>query len=303
MLQDNAVIDRACLPADHSETSDSVPECGGLVTLLELLRFYADRFSFATRLLSDLLFPLSIEKSTPKWMRPIPIPGVGIAKNMRLDGAEVREKLEKMKGALADCDVPVSIQHISQLIAKTSSEHPVTFEDVLGLQDNIDRELRTRIFFTVPYGRREAFDEPRKGWEAIIGKFRDAADDVEEMNKCFALSRYTAAVFHSLLVVEHGLVALGKYIGVTDPKPGWDATSKKLKAIVQGGRTSLPAGLDFNFLDQTNSRVESMKMAWRNRVNHAGGRLFVEKSGFTDFASEEVILACRSFMRHLAEGL
>jgi hypothetical protein len=29
----------------------------------------------------------------------------------------------------------------------------------------------------------------------------------------------------------------------------------------------------------------------------------VEKTGFKDSSAEEVIIACRSFMRHLAEGL
>jgi hypothetical protein len=122
------------------------------------------------------------------------------------------------------------------------------------------------------------------------------------MNKCFALSRYTAAVFHSLLVAEHGVVKLGIHLGVTDPKPGWDATDKRLNWLLNN-RASVPADLDFNFLEQTKARLDSMKLAWRNKVNHAAGRLMIEKSGFTDFAAEEVIIACRSFMRHLAAGL
>jgi hypothetical protein len=46
-----------------------------------------------------------------------------------------------------------------------------------------------------------------------------------------------------------------------------------------------------------------MKLAWCNKVNHAAGRLMIEKTGFTDVSAEEVIIACRSLMRHLAEGL
>ena len=40
------------------------------------------------------------------------------------------------------------------------------------------------------------------------------------MNKCFALCRYTASMFHALQVAEWGAIKLGDYIGVTDPKKG-----------------------------------------------------------------------------------
>jgi len=105
------------------------------------------------------------------------------------------------------------------------------------------------------------------------------------------------------LVVEHGILRLGRYIGVSDPKPGWDATSNKLKSVIHGGRQQVSSGIDYTFLEQVNSRVESMKMAWRNKVNHAAGRLTIETSGFNDFSVEEINLACRSFMRLLAERL
>jgi hypothetical protein len=93
----------------------------------------------------------------------------------------------------------------------------------------------------------------------VIERFPDCQDDIEEMNQCFALARYTASVFHSLLVVEHGLIALGHHIGVSDPKPGSDATYKELNRLVSN-RAAIPANLDFNFLEQTKSRLDSMKM-------------------------------------------
>jgi hypothetical protein len=174
--------------------------------------------------------------------------------------------------------------------------------DALNLLQTIERELTGRVFLSVPYDRCKAFSKPLEGWQHLLDVFPDAQEDIEEMNKCYALSRYTAAVFHSLLVVEHGLIRLGHYIGVTDPKLGWDATYKRLSWLLNN-RASVPPDLDFNFLEQTKARLDSMKLAWRNKVNHAAGKLQIEKTGFTDFAAEEVIIACRSFMRHLAEGL
>lgn len=110
-------------------------------------------------------------------------------------------------------------------------------------------------------------------------------------------------MFHSLLVVEHGLIALGNHIGVSDPKPGWDATYRELDRLIRNRSALTGQHLNFNFLEQTKARLDSMKLAWRNKVNHAAGRLVIEKTGFSDVSAEEVIIACRSFMRHLAEGL
>ncbi|HEX4771323.1 MAG TPA: hypothetical protein VH351_10850 [Bryobacteraceae bacterium] len=175
-------------------------------------------------------------------------------------------------------------------------------EHVESLIGTISRELQSQIFLSVRDGRREFYSNPTKDWERSIERFPDAQEDIEEMNKCFALSRYSASVFHSLLVVEHGLIALGHHIGVTDPKPGWDATYKRLSWLINN-RASMPPDLNYDFLEQTKVRLDSMKHAWRNKVNHAAGKLVIERTGFSDVSAEEVIVACRSFMRHLAEGL
>jgi hypothetical protein len=76
------------------------------------------------------------------------------------------------------------------------------------------------------------------------------------------------------MVIEGGLLVLGKRLGVTDPKEGWDATCKKLEAMVKAGRAANTSRLDFAFLEQLNVCTQAMKHAWRNKVNHAAGRLF-----------------------------
>jgi hypothetical protein len=147
------------------------------------------------------------------------------------------------------------------------------------------------------------YSAPLNGWEDIVSKFPDVQDDIEEMNKCFALSRYTASVFHSLLVIEGGLIVLGKRLGVTDPKEGWDATCKKMELILKAGHPANTSGLDFAFIEQTNVATQAIKQAWRNKVNHAAGRLAIMKTGFADYIAEEIMHATRAYMRILAHGL
>jgi len=158
------------------------------------------------------------------------------------------------------------------------------------------------VFLAVPLERRDIFAQPIKGWDTVISAFPETQEDVEEMNKCYALSRYAAAVFHSLLVVEHGLIRLGERLSVKDKKVGWDSTYNTLTSLLKN-RESVPENLDFGLLEQIKARLDSMKLAWRNKVNHAAGRLAVESTGFTDISAEEVIVACRSFMRLLAERM
>jgi hypothetical protein len=112
-------------------------------------------------------------------------------------------------------------------------------------------------------------------------------------------------VFHSLLVVECGVIHLGTYLEVTDPKRGWDATCKKLDSLVDGGRNKLPQKFarHFEFLEQTNQCVQTMKHAWRNKVNHVDGKLVVLKPDFAPDVAEEIMVASRGFMRRLATEL
>ncbi len=166
-------------------------------------------------------------------------------------------------------------------------------------------ELATKLLLQLPSSKKEWFENPAKNWEKVIERFPDSVSEIEEMGKCFALSRYGAAVFHSLLVVESGLIELGKVLGVTDPKAGWDATTRKLSDLVQGGHAKYPASLTISFAvcEQINQKAQTMKHAWRNKVNHVAGKLAVIRSDFAPDIAEEIIIATRGFMRTLATDI
>jgi hypothetical protein len=64
-------------------------------------------------------------------------------------------------------------------------------------------ETDDTIFFTLSPGEADFYKNPNRGWELAIDRFA-IRGDVEEASKCFALSRYSAAVFHSVQAVETG---------------------------------------------------------------------------------------------------
>jgi hypothetical protein len=151
----------------------------------------------------------------------------------------------------------------------------------------------------------ELYRDPRLGWGEIIKRFPDTVIDIEETSKCFALSRYAAAVFHSIQVVEVGLIELGKLIGVADPRSGWTATTNQLQRIIKKGheaRTPFEQQ-HFAFLEQVHGTIEALKNAWRNKVSYAQARLTLLTTDFSPDVAEEVLYATRAFMRRLADEL
>ena len=229
-----------------------------------------------------------------------------ITKSGRKSGIKV------MKGIYRECvelELMASAKTAEKIIRlykdKTSSYREQTAL-VDELKERITDELEGHFFLSMSPSEADRYDNWDKDWAEILTRFGEATRDVEEMNKCFALSRYTASMFHALHVAEWGSICLGDFIGVTDPKKGWGPTAKKLRELVDGGHSSLPATLTgkFEFLEQMNREIDSMVLAWRHKVDHAANHLaIVPNTDFTPDIAEHIIGAVRIFMQRLLEGI
>lgn len=210
----------------------------------------------------------------------------------------VRPKCEEV-------DLDGAVDQIDRVLSFLQQEN-ITFrqlsESLSELRNRIRDQLKRIQFFYVPQERVKYYAEPMKGWEKIIEKWGETTSDIEEASKCLALGRYAATIYHSLQIVEIGLVALGGLIGVSDPKSGWAAVTSALKKIVE---KPYPQRTDFEkqhsaFLEQVQGTAEALKNAWRNKISHAQGRLFLLSSDFSAEVAEEILVTSRSFMRRLA---
>lgn len=172
------------------------------------------------------------------------------------------------------------------------------------LERYIDEAKSVTLLYLAPK-EAEYYEKPRQGWEEVIARFPETVSDVEEARKCFALSRYAAAIFHALHVVESCLIELGSFIGVSDPQSGWTAVSHHLAAILKKNYKELTEFERTNrpFLEQVYGTVEGLKNAWRNKVSHTHGKLTLITVDFTPEIAEEILFATRSFARRLADGL
>ena len=203
---------------------------------------------------------------------------------------------------------PASIATLNKIVAEFEKDG-CKWKDVHRFsQECLGRlidEAGSTEFFALTVRESSLFKNPREGWNASITRFPSIVDDVVEVSKCFALSRYSAAVFHSVQIVEAGLIELDTFIGVSDPRSGWTAVSKALDAIVQKpykDRTRFEKR-NFEFLEQMQGTVLALKNAWRNKISHVQGRLVVMSTEFSPEIAEEIMFATRAFIRRLAEGI
>jgi hypothetical protein len=199
-----------------------------------------------------------------------------------------------------ELDLAASAATIRKLRAALKKPNPLSTDVnplTIELGGRLYDEMGGRHFWALTISETAYYRNPHKGWEEAIAKFPASITDVEEASKCFALSRYAAAVFHSLQIVEIGLIDLGRVIVATDPQTGWNATTNRLNKILA---TKYPDRTPFQqqhsqFLEQISATIEALKSAWRNKISHAHDKLVLLTSDFTPEVAEEILLASRSF--------
>jgi hypothetical protein len=172
-------------------------------------------------------------------------------------------------------------------------------------RQSLMQELESRVFVPIAPDYARFYREPKRDWDEVIERFPDTISDIEEAGKCYALARYAASVFHSMQIMEHGLLALGVFMQVADPKSGFTAVANALQKIKNTKYTGLSEFERnyFAFFEQMNASVQAVKDAWRNKVNHAQGKLILMTTDFSPAVAIEIYMATRAFMRRLATEL
>lgn len=271
-----------------------------LVSLLDILRAYAEAYVKGARILALLnaqIFYVGQQS------------GYDVRKDLQL--------IERLKAHLSDllehCQyLPMTSIAAQKLkAALNNSELMSTWTDteetlehmIADVLTRLEDELAINLFFKLPQERQKYFENPIDGWEEVIARFPDTVSNIEEMNKCFALSRYAAAVYHVCQTIELGLIEFGRFLEVKDPKSGWTAITLKLETLVKKTKyNDLEQKYKdcFGFLEQIHGTTEALKTAWRNKIDHAQGRLVLMTVDFVPDIAEEIMIASRSFMRRLA---
>ena len=272
---------------------------GRLISLWDIMqRFYPELFVHLSATLESIAGPIEVGGVSAS--------GMPLGERVRASGMAVLRDFKDDCLALGLTTSVITIDKLMSLFSKAEATYGDQKPLIRELQGRLVDEMRGEFFFGLTSQEGDRYERWWKNWESVVERFPDTTRDVEEMNKCFALCRYTAAMFHSLHVAEWGAIKLGDYIGVSDPKKGWGPTSRKLNELINAGHSRLPAELagKFEFLEQMNREIDSMVLAWRHKVDHAANHLaIVPNTDFTPDVAEHIIGAVRVFMLRILEGV
>jgi hypothetical protein len=174
-------------------------------------------------------------------------------------------------------------------------------ENIKMLKDIIKAELDKRLFMFIPQDDANWYEKEDGFGIEVSEAFRSAIEDIKEAGNCFATGRYTASVFHLMRVLEHGLRALAKDVGLTFEKSTWGGIIKMIEDKIEDFyKTSpkTPSEIERSqFLSEAATDFRYFKNSWRDHVSHLR---------YTCKDREEALLILnhvKSFMNHLSKRL
>lgn len=149
---------------------------------------------------------------------------------------DISARAARLHDLLVQLDVPVSAKYANDLkralaagfvengnyIFAAQNRNNV-IAALRGISNTTGTELSTKLFFSVAAKQSTLYEPPAPHFGAEVRtKFRSATFDIDEAAKCLAFGRATAAVFHLMRVLEHGIKAVILCLGLTIPdNPSW----------------------------------------------------------------------------------
>lgn len=168
--------------------------------------------------------------------------------------------------------------------------------------DRLEDECRDRLMLMVEpdyvkyIENPQFFDSSEKGAKKVSAAFPSAGEDIAESGICLALSRPTACVMHLARVLESGLSALAKELGVSKQNDWGHYLGEIDKELQRRAKVSGARSPDEQFYAEAHATFDSVRRAWRNPTMH------IDKT-YTGERAEEILGTVRTFMRHLATRL
>jgi len=252
------------------------------LTLLTMLRFYADKFVALTNALETLRHQMARHDRTPiavEMDRSLSGKLLGQLRE-HLDAMGLRQSRRKVDAAIKIC----SDRHLGHLAA-----NEILTRSIQDLNGTIYGELEDNHFLQLSPSEAEIFETREHFGNEVTVAFQNASEDIEEAGKCLALGRYTASVFHLMRAMECAVQALCVKLSIANPDRVWGKLLSDMNKTIE----SMPKGDSRDRWSQSSALLYNVKQAWRNDVMHP-------KETYTEEQAIEVFQAVRSFMRHLS---
>lgn len=255
-------------------------------SLLSMLKFAAEDFCRASGILGQVY--AQVNSGT-----------IPTAKSWGIVGAELGN-LERLCEKLALDSTLAQIRRLKEIFtADKSRQHEISIaplaRDVMEVSVRMNDELQARMLFLMSPEEARYFNNSQFS-PKVAERFPNAVFDTEEAGKCYAMERPTACVFHLMRVTEHGLQAIGKLLGIADPRPNWEPIILKIDAELKADYKNRQFKGSADLLANISTHLHAVKVAWRNRAMHIDRK-------HTSEEAREIYGATCGLMRYLAENL
>jgi hypothetical protein len=189
-----------------------------------------------------------------------------------------------------------------------SAQMRVTYGEMTSmlreLRERMEDDFHSTVFVNLSPQESDLYVNPEKEWGNVTSRFCKVRHDIAECSKCFALTRYGAAVFHVLLVAEYGVIQVAELFQVAGDKPGWGALDRLQRINDKSWKDKSPLEQKHsNLLEKLLPLAFAMKESWRHKMDHVANKIEWMDTDFSPEVADDIISATRGFMRRLASDL
>ena len=273
-------------------------------SLWDMLKLYADKFAALNAWLRQMqlvyLNPASIDSVGPA---PSPLSNERLhALKFEVERAKTLAGEINLIGTGNVCDrLLVAVGDPEDAKRHMIGNYADDISHLLGeISVRLREELGQRIFLQLSTEGASKYEKAQKIFDGNVwNKFTEARYDLEEATNCLALERSTAAIFHSMKVMERSLHAVHLCLGLAWPLVGND---KNWGNILRGIRDELTKRgsssrwPERNFFDQLYALLDSVKGGWRNPALHVDEK-------FTQPEAERIYRAVSDFISRIADRM
>jgi hypothetical protein len=166
-----------------------------------------------------------------------------------------------------------------------------------ALKERIEDDLEKVWFFRLSNGAEALYTNSQPFGSEVNDAFPGAIDDIEGAAKCLALEQGTATVLHLMRVMEVGLRALAKALGIPYA-PSWESYLLQIstKIAAKHKTKGVKWKRDEPFFRDVSGDLITIKQAFRNPTMHVGRK-------YSPDEAREIYHAVCIFMQRLATRL
>ena len=219
------------------------------------------------------------------------------------DGERASQHLKLLYDSLITLGTPVTAIAVQSLLEKLSAEDEegegMLLEPLRDALKDIDARLRDELslatVLVMEPERKKYFDSAAAMFgDEVADKLPEAIPDIEDAGKCLACGQGTAAVFHSMRVMEAALKSLAKLLGIPYA-PSWESYIRQIEDRIGEKHKSKTRKWkrDEAFFREMLGNLQSIKIGWRNPTMHIVRR-------YSEDEAEEIFVAVRSFVKRLS---